>query len=294
MFFRRKNSDARRGRRGLNTRMGGDAAGEGRVGFFVKAGFLLSMAALSIFLANALLHFYYFGGSLFGHDFETPRVESIDIVGGETINADLLRDLLELNEGMPLFDSSCGFCGDDLLLKRNRLIGAPTLATVTFTRTMTNSIHVAVTERVPIARIEDRNMAIDRNGIVFICNRGLERLPSLTGIPEDKLAPGMNLLKEIRMLPAAIECLECLAEGASVLTTSMLLRLDVSRWNYLDCMLANRKTLKLAWKYMGTGNKKGRAHLVNQLNYSVDAIGSPRSKGASRFDATIEGRCFAL
>ncbi len=274
--------------------MSADAAEESRAGFFLKAGFLLSMAALVFFFCSTLLHFYYFGGSLFGHDFETPRIEHVDIVGGETINAAFLRELLELNEGAPLFDSSHGFCGDDLLLKRDRLLYAPTLATVTFTRTLPNSFHVAVTERVPIARIEDQNKAIDRNGIVFICNRGLERLPSLTGIPEDKLDPGTNLLKEIRMLPAAIECLECLAEGASVVSTSMLLRLDVSRWNYLECTLVNRKTLKLAWKYMGTGSKKARVHLVNQLNYSLDAIGSPRGKGASRFDATIPGRCFAL
>jgi len=274
--------------------MNADAAGEGRTGFFLKAGFLVSMAALAVFLANALLHFYYFGGSLFGHDFETPRVESIDIVGGETINAAFLRELLELNEGMPLFDSSRGFCGDDLLLKRNRLIGAPTLATVTFTRTMTNTLHVAVTERVPIARIEDRNMAIDRNGVVFICNRGLDRLPSMVGVPEDKLAPGMNLLKEIRMLPAAVELLECLAKGESGVPMSMLLRLNVGCWDYLDCMLTDRKTVKLAWKYMGTGSEKGKAFLVAQLAGMVDAIGNPRSKGRSQFDATIPGRCFAL
>lgn len=297
MFSRGKTKRGRaRGFRGLFVRAGGNS--RARKGRF-PSGLVLRVAAVlaCLWLARSLLSVCFFGGRFLWKTIPGPTVARIEVHAGETITAPLLRDYLQIEEGMPLFDRSRSLLGVlfscDIRAKRRRLLEkAPTLASATITRRMPDTLIVSVTERVPVARLDSYPLVVDRDGVLFVRRRGIEGLPSIRGGKPSPARLGMKFAAG-RLADAALELIDCLSSGECAISPVDLDSVDISRPDYIECVFTDRRRAKLAWNEMGEGTPYGRRCLVAQLNGLSDSMKSPRARGRFRFDVTIPGHCFA-
>lgn len=254
----------------------------------------VTVVLLMFFLAfRAILRLYFFGGSLFGIDVPVQVVEQINISTGEAVTKQLLLDFLQLREGMPYFDKKEGLFAGDLAKRQKKILKtAPALSALTITRDSGNTISVTTTERVPLAIFADKTFAIDRSATVFVRYRGVAQLPVIKGFKSGSLSPGTKISSN-RMLASALELIECLNNGKSELRKGTVVSIDVSKYDYIECELADQKRLKLAWKNMGHGTDVGEEWLIAQLNGFVGTARSPRSKGCRYFNATVPGHCYS-
>lgn len=295
MFSIFKNRQGK-GRR-VYSRSAGTPAGGVPFHFPAKTLLRIGMAVGIVWMVLSLLRVCFFGGRILWKTIPGPRVRHIEVHAGETITAPLLLDYLQIEEGMPLFDRSrsflVGLFSCDIREKQRRLLEkAPTLASATITRRMPDTIVISVTERVPVARLERFPFGVDRNGILFVRRRGIEGLPSIRGVHPASAGLGKKFA-EGWIADAALELIDCLANGESMISFVDLAVIDVSKADYLECTFTDRRRAKVAWTEMGKGTPYGRRCLVAQLNGLAQAMASSRSRGRSRFDVTVPGHCFA-
>ena len=208
-------------------------------------------------------------------------LRTIEIEAGDTITSDLVREQLQLREGMPIF-------AIDIARRRQKFLhDAPTIRSLTITRTLPDRLSVSLVEREPLARLARKPLAVDRDGCVFVRYLGIETLPCLSGYPGDQIVPGARVAGMAR---AALELFEVLKDNTLPLP---IVDVDVSREDCLDCTLSDQRRVKLAWKHLGDRDARSRRFLLAQLKGLAAAMNSERGQGRGLWDATLPGRVYA-
>ena len=245
-----------------------------------------------ILLLRGLLRLYFFGGNFFGLEIPEQKVDHIEITAGEAVPRNLLLEYLQIHEGMPFFDPKEGLFARDLGRRQAKVRkAAAALATLSISRTSSNTVCIVATERVPLAKFDSLPFAIDKMAHVFARYRGIDQLPVISGFPKEKLSLGKPITSH-RMIAATLELLQCLEAGQSELRKGFIVSIDVSKIDYLTCEMTDGRRIKLAWKEMGRGLEKGGKWLVAQLDGYVATIQDPRSRNCKEFDLTIPGHCY--
>ncbi len=205
----------------------------------------------------------------------------VTIQAGDTMSAAAIRQYLGIREGMPLFALDISRAQAELLRD------APAVQSLTILRRLPDGIVVRVVERQPLARLANRRLAVDAAGVVFPCNRGIELLPSISGLDQEAATPGARLAG---MAAAAIELLQAIREAELPLS---VVDIEVGHEDYICCTFADQRHAKLAWEGMGSATAGSRRRLLAQLSSLTEAMGSARGRALVDWDATIPGRIYA-
>ena len=208
-------------------------------------------------------------------------LRAIEIEAGDTITRDRICEYLKLREGMPLFAI------DIARRQREFLRDAATIRSLTITRRLPDRITVNLVEREPLARLARKPLAVDSEGFIFVRYLGIETLPCLSGYPGDQIVPGARVAGMAR---AALELFEVLKDNTLPL---LIVDVDVSREDCLDCTLSDQRRVKLAWKHLGDRDARSRRFLLAQLKGLAAAMNSERGQGRGLWDATLPGRVYA-
>lgn len=259
----------------------------------VRVAVVVSLVAVVAVFIRGLLSFYFCGGRFFWLESPSAKIEKIDTTAGDTTTPVLLQEYLGLSTGKPLFPRKEGVFSNAFRNRQRAVLNlAHTLATLTVSRRFDGSIEILSTERVPLVRVSGTGFAIDREGVVFICRKGLDQLVGLDGIPVVQLSPG-RIVADGKTITAALRLVSCLADGNVSIKISSIKTIDVSSGDYVLIKFKDGRTAKLAWQNMTAPSEViGRIYLEAQLEGLSGTMQDRRSRGMTRFDCTVKGRCF--
>ena len=270
-----------------------------------------SAAAVAAAFLYGLASFYLFGGRFLWLEEPRTPISDIDISTGETVTPYHLMGWLGVERESPLFPGR-GFRANNLRLAREKIVSnSPTLASLSISRDFAGKVVIRATERIPLARLAGRSVAIDRDGHVFeFRSAGLGGLVAIDGNLAKSLEPGNHVVPSSidvaasassgRSVPsamgvAAIRLIDFLAEGASSVPISAILSVNTDNPDYLKVTLKDGRTARLAWDCMKSSQAAdGREYLAVQLNGLAGALSSRRGRGHRDFDFTIKGRGYGL
>lgn len=210
--------------------------------------------------------------------------ENLVINSGKSLTPDLVREVLELHEGVNLFSLNIN-------LKRNELMEqAPNIKDLSIVRCMPDKMVINIIERDPVARVGGNGRVVDEEGVVFIRYAGIGALPMIkpgegTG---DQLKPGDRLFGNDM---AAVNMV-MLAQNHEF--TQRLLAVDASKRDFLLLTFADYRQAKFAWRGMGDAEKHSKTSLKNQYKQLGQAMDSEIGRPRLMWDATQPGRIFAM
>lgn len=271
----------------------------------------LAVVAIVLSLYYALLSFYTFGGRFLGFTEGGATVDDVDIVTGETVPPDMLLGWLGIERDAPLFDKGRGFAENDLRRRLDKVVnGSPTLASLSITREFTGKVVVRAVERIPVARLGNRSLGIDRDGNVFDSRRtkglvsiegtlpmsleaGSRVVPSTLDISRDAVsARGRSIPSS--MIVAALRLIDCLDGKSTHIPLSAIRSINVENGDYLKLTFKDGRVAKIAWDCMKSSvETDGREFLISQVNGLYSTMTSPAGRNARTIDATIRGRAYA-
>ncbi len=268
-----------------------------------KITFVMLGALLTVLFLHGVVSLYIYGGSFLGIREEPHVVNKIEISTGKTIDKKfILKEILDVKEGDALFAKDEGFVKGSLYKGRQTLLKTPTIDTVQISRRFSGIIEIAVTEKIPIARISiSAPFAIDKNGIIFRCYAGgIENKPCIEGegIPAGFLSPGQNYLAHnmpySAMARASMQLLRALDDPECAFNSSMVAGINITHKDYLLVYFKNGQRASLAWTGIGKDDtESGREALYRQLNRLALAMQSPEGQKKTNFIFTVEGRGYA-
>lgn len=202
-----------------------------------------------------------FGQMLFwGND--QYRIRQFDFSSDGILSPAHIREYVQLREGKNLF-------AVDLKQIRRDLESVPVVRTAEVRRVLPDTLHVRVSERVPLARIGVMNdqyfLAVDHDGHLFGPGARTSQLPVITGYHEAGLRSG-RVIHDDRFLDAlrVLDLCEQRAIGREVRIRSI----DVRHMEYLELILADGAEVRLA-----------RKNMEPQLARLVDILRDSRDKG---------------
>ncbi len=252
-----------------------------RAGLLVLVPALLAAAVGAVFFGVRAL-----GEALFARN-SRFTITTIAITPGVVVSADLVRDYLQVREGANLFAVDVRAKRRDLLAK------VPNVQALSISRELPGTLRVAVTERLPVARLAgagDR-MAVDREGMQFVIGpRGAADLPVITGHPAKGIQAGA------RVSGAAVAALDLLRECASPELGVTVKQIDISSDERLTVALIYDnvpRSVQLAWWGMGQRSPVARQKLGARLDELVQAMQPGGARVLTQFDATLDGEIVA-
>jgi len=284
----RKSSDSHRIRNRYRESVGNirlDVRGQRRREHPVWAGILLAVVALSVASAVAYAGILLIGNALFAEN-SRFQIETIAVQAGTIKTEPIIREYLEyvgIVPGANLFSFRIGELAH-LYLERNPLVRA-----VRVERVLPDTLHFAVWEREPLARLGQRGtLVVDREGFVFRLRQGLHRLPVIIEYGETGWSPGDTVSG---MLLAALEVLDVCDDPRVGLR---IMGIDVRHQDYLLIHVLTTdgiKEARLSWVDMGQNSEVSRSDLLLRLGRLRQVAQQDRT-GRSLFDATIPGRIY--
>jgi cell division septal protein FtsQ len=212
----------------------------------------------------------------------------LDIHGGPTLKADVMRDylreLLGLREGASLFAVDLVRARDELMREQ------PSIREMTLVRRLPDRMEIRIIEREPLARIGNRatGLVVDVDGFVFHRYVGVETLPVIVGLDGVTVQAGVRLTD---MAQAAVCFVAALERQSFRLPVTMI---DASREDYLLLSLADQKQVKLAWEGMEKSSYGSAELLRKRLVELSRAVNSEAGRNRRMWDATVPGRVYAL
>lgn len=244
----------------------------------------LALLTLGVCLGYEKLHDLYVEQCVI-HD----MAEQVTITTGKMVKPDVIAENLGLRVGANL-------ALIDFAEKRASLLRkVHTLREISITRHLPDKVTIVAEERIPVARmgIHGRNQTtgrvVDNEGVVFICQRGTQLLPT---IYEGK-SPGT---------PSGVR-LDGLTRAALVLVKACrepefaelgLQDVDTSKTDYLLATLGNYSLLKIAWDGMtDLPNANSRTDLDRRLEKLVQAVRTQLGSGMKTWNATMPDVIFA-
>ena len=228
----------------------------------------LRLGAVAAVLLFAWL-FYHF------HFRHNPQyvLRELTIVSGTTMNEMLVREMLGLREGMPLFDV-------DIEQRRLDLLSdAPNIRSITITRHLPDRMAVRLIEREPVARIGRGGQVVDAEGVIFPRYVGVSHLPVLIGMEGIEVQPGGRLADQGL---AAVRLLSLSSRPEFALPVTMI---DISHADYLLLILADQRQVKLWWKGMSDGGAAADEALRKRLTRLLQAMALAPNRRV--WDATV-------
>ena len=171
----------------------------------------------------------------------------------------------------------------------------PTLRAISITRRLPDKIYIVAEERTPVAKMGVRGQrrttgrVVDSEGMVFLCQRGTQLLPTINEPQPPGTQPG-HMIKGRTL--AALKLLEtCMNPEFAELGVQSV---DVSKPDYLLATLGDYSRLKIAWDDMDNpSSPKSRHELEGRLHLLVQTIRSRIGAGARTWNATMPGSIFA-
>ena len=218
----------------------------------------------------------------------TDMAEQVDITSGKMVKPDVIAENLGLRVGANLAEIDFAEKRRDILKK------IPTLRTISISRVMPARLRVVAEERTPVARLGVRGQrrtsgrVVDAEGVVFICQRDTQLLPTIT----EPLPPGVQPGHHIKArMSAALQLIEaCRDPEFSELGVQDV---DVSKPDYLLATMGDYSRLKIAWEDMDAPSSKSRKSLEGRLALLVQTIRTRDAPGTRTWNATMQGRIFA-
>lgn len=270
----------------------------------------VSLAAIAAAFLYGLVTFYLFGGRFLGMEEKPAMVTDVDVTTGDTVTPDILLGWLGVERDAPLFQGH-RFKANDLRAAYARATANPTLATLSVSREFTGRITVRATERIPLARVAGRSLAIDRDGHVFAFRKaGMDGLVAIDGSLPAGLEAGNRVVPSSldvslehtqgRSVPsamavAAIRLIDYLADGNAAIPLSALRAVNTDNPDYVKVVFKDGRTARLAWDCMKSSMASdGRDYLAAQVNGLAGAMQSREGRAHRNFDFTIKGRGYGL
>lgn len=249
--------------------------------------------------AIALLLFAVAAGGLFGYgklrDIYIEQCKILDmnsqvfITSGKMVRPENIAEFFGLREGANLAEIDFDGKRVEILSKM------PTVRKVNISRQLPDKVKIVVEERSPIARMNfvgNRNSTgkvVDEDGMVFICHRGSQTLPTIREAKATGTAPGhfvegkpfsaLQLLKTCR----SAEFMELGIQD-----------IDTSKADYLIATLGNYSKLKISWDGMNVApTPASNGDLVMRLRNLIKAMHSRIGSDAITWNATMPDMIFA-
>lgn len=270
-----------------------------------------SLAAIAVAFLHGLVSFYLFGGHFLGLEQKCATITDVDISTGDTVTPDILLGWLRVERDAPLFPNH-RFAANDLRAGYQLVIdNNPTLASLSISREFAGKVTIRATERIPLARLAGRSLAIDREGYVFDCRKaGLEGMVAIEGTLSKGLEGGNRVVPSSldatlaplrgRSVPsamgvAALRLLDYLAEGTASIPLSAVRTVNTDNPDYVKVIFKDSRTARLAWDCMKSSQATdGRDYLAAQVDGLAKAMSSREGRAHRDFDFTIKGRGYGL
>lgn len=209
----------------------------------------------------------------------------VTVAAGKMVKDDAVREAFGLRKGVNLARV------DFASRRREVLEKYPTIRAIEIVRRVPDRVHIAVSEREPVARMgvsgqrRETGRVADVEGVVFPCRRGTAMLPLIREVAETSTAPGKRLRGNAR---AAL----CLVERAKDpdFADIGVLEIDTSHPDYLVVTLGNGDRAKVAWTGMGDPEDDHLRELSVQLSRFAGALRTAPTGIAKLWDATIPGQ----
>ncbi len=213
----------------------------------------------------------------------------IVIESGRMVKSDVIAEFFGLRQG-------CNLAEIDFVRKREQILEKIfTLKDVRIVRKLPGQVYIVAEERTPTARLSVRGFrgttgkVVDSEGVVFICQRGTQMLPTIRETAPKGSAPGSRLVGNSR---AALELIELVRTPG--FTEIVPLEVDASREDFLVATLADYSTVKICWEGMGKApTPESRAALKSRIDCLVKSMRSNVSSGVKVWNATMPGLIFA-
>lgn len=206
----------------------------------------------------------------------------VSITSGKMVKADVLAENFGLRNGANL-------ALIDFAKKRNEILKKiPNLRTISISRKLPDKVSITAEEREPIARLSvhgrktETGKVVDREGVVFLCQRGTQLLPLIREATGRVTAVGHRLEK--RSLAALMLIDACREVDFQELG---ILEVDISTPDYILATLGGSYArAKLAWEDMDEATPAAGASLNLQLSRLLKALRSRVGEGAKVWNAT--------
>lgn len=271
----------------------------------------IAAAAVICTLYYRLLSFYVFGGRFLGFTEDGATVEEVDIVTGETVPPDMLLEWLGIERDTPLFDRGRGFFENNLRRRLDKVMNSNhTLASLSIRGDFGGKVVVRAVERIPVARLGNRNLGIDHDGNVFDSRRA-KGLIAIEGTLPQSLEPGSRVVPTSldisnadipargrsipsSMIIAALRLIDCLDGKSTQIPLSAIRAINVDSNDYLKLFFKDGRVAKIRWDCMKSAvETDGRDYLVAQLNGLYLIMTSPAGRSGREIDVQIKGHGYA-
>jgi len=218
----------------------------------------------------------------------TDMSEQVSIVSGKMVKSDVIAENLGLKVG-------ANTALIDFADKRKSILQRiHTLRELTIHRKPPNKVFVTAEERTPIAKMGIRGRrqttgrVVDSEGVVFICQRGTQLLPTIYESQSPGTQPGQRLRDRAK---AALILIETCRE--SEFSELNVLDVDIAKPDYLTMTLGSYSIVKIAWEGMDCPGSASDNDLRQRLRYLIQAIRTQLGTGAKTWNATMPNAIFA-
>lgn len=214
--------------------------------------------------------------------------EQVEIISGKMVHPSTIAEELGLKVGANLAAIDFKTRSEEILAK------VPNLRAIRISRQLPDKVVVNAEERQPIARMglvgnkSVTGRVVDSEGMVFICQRGTQMLPTI----REPQAPGTHKGEKVRgRVQAALRLVEACREPEFL--ELGVLEVDTSRHDFLIATLGNYSKAKICWDEMDEPSAQSRKDLVVRLTQLRNVIRSRVSPDTVTWNVTMPGEVFA-
>ena len=251
---------------------------------------MTAIAALLIAVAAGGLFGYGELRRLYIEQCEIVDVDSqVSITSGKMVRPENIAEFFGLRNGANLAEIDFERKRTDILSKM------PTLRRVNVLRQLPDKVKIIAEERSPMARMNfvgNRNSTgkvVDEDGMVFICHRGSQTLPTIRESKAASTDPGHFVEGKVF---SALQLLKA-CRNAEFMELGIQ-DIDTSKTDYLVATLGNYSKLKIAWDGMKSApTPASTGDLFMRLRNLIKAIHSRIGSNAITWNATMPDMIFA-
>ena len=212
----------------------------------------------------------------------------VEITSGKMVHPSTIAEEFGLKAGKNLATIDFTKKRDEVLAK------IPNLRAIHISRYLPSKVVIDAEERVPIAKMGIRGQkgvtgrVVDTEGVVFICQRGTQTLPTIVETQTPGTRPGQHVTNRTR---AALRLIEACHEPEYL--ELGILEVDTAKHDFLVVTLGNYSRVKIRWEDMDGESPQSRTDLVKRLSLLRQAIRTKTTPETVIWNVTIPGRVFA-